>query len=166
MLIVFVIRTLRGDRLLDLSADAGYGLDGRPLKLRHFERGGEHVLDVGGVLEDLVRHTGQLELLDDLERVVRFEHDARGRDAEGGQLRRAVHVGQHSRSGRSDRTIDRRQAMHVLGGVLEEASAIILVLHGIHGQDLETTPTDTEDQRIVGFQNLMDTKGETKKKHT
>ncbi len=62
------------------------GANGGALELGDLEFRVEHVLDEGRVLVDFVRCAGQLELLDDLERVVDLEDHASGADAEGAGL--------------------------------------------------------------------------------
>lgn len=47
-----------------------------------------------------------------------------------------------------------RARTHVFRRVLEEACSAALVLHRVHGHHLETTPTDRENEGIVGFQDL------------
>ena len=70
--------------LLDHSSNSGHRSDGRALELRHLEAAVKHALDEGSLLEDLVRLTGQFELLDNLGGLVHLENDSGGRDPEVG----------------------------------------------------------------------------------
>lgn len=106
---------------LDLTSDATDRLDGRALELGNLERRVEHVLDEGRVLVDLGGDTGQLELLDNLGRLVHAEDGTRGCDPEArvGRVKRVET--NEARVGGDQWSVDRRETMHVLGCILEHA---------------------------------------------
>lgn len=109
-----------GHDLLDLTSDARDRLDARALKLGDLEPRVEHVLDEGRVLEDLVRRSRQLKLLDNFGRPVNVEHDSRCRDSETGRRRVKRVERAKTRVGQRDGSVERRGAVHVLGRVLEQ----------------------------------------------
>mmetsp|Transcript_16107 Transcript_16107/g.51398 ORF Transcript_16107/g.51398 Transcript_16107/m.51398 type:complete len:351 (+) Transcript_16107:414-1466(+) len=120
------------ERALHLPADTRDGAYGCAFKLGDLERGGEHVLDEGSVLEDLEGCSDQLELLDHFQVGRELKHHARGRDAEG-----AAGVGlegEHARAGRRGRTVEDGHAVHVLGRVLDVPEPQVRVLHVVQRQ--------------------------------
>ncbi|PMB66231.1 hypothetical protein BM221_008433 [Beauveria bassiana] len=143
-----------GEGALDLPADAGDGLDGGALEFCNFERRGEHVLDEGGVFENLVRRAGELELLDNLGRLVDGEHSAGGGDAEAWRAAGHGVEGDEAAVGRDEGRVDGAEAVHVLGCVLEHAVARARVRDGVDGQRLEAPPPERQDERVVGLENL------------
>ncbi len=72
--------------LIMISSHTRNSADRSALELGDFELRVEHVFDEGRVLVDFVRCAGQLELFDDLERVIDLEDHAGGADAEGAGL--------------------------------------------------------------------------------
>ena len=144
-----------GQGALDLTADAGDGLDGGAFEFCNFQRRVEHVLDEGGVLEDLVGCTGELELLDDLGGFVDGQDRAGGGDAEarvgGGEGVEADEAAVGGDEGR----VDGAEAVHVFGGILEHAVARARVGDGVDGERLEAAPAQREDEGVVGLEDLL-----------
>ncbi|CAI6089869.1 unnamed protein product [Clonostachys chloroleuca] len=144
-----------GEGALDLAADAGHGLDGGALELGDLEGRGEHVLDEGGVLEDLIGVAGELELLHDLGGLVDAEDGARGGDAEAGGGGGEGVEADEARVGGDEGRVDGAEAVHVLGGVLEHAAAGARVRQAVDGHGLEAAPAQGEDEGVVGLEDPL-----------
>lgn len=131
-----------GQGALDLAADAGDGLDGGAFEFCDFEGGGEHVLDEGGVLEDLVGSACELELLDDFGGFVDAEDRACCGDAEAGVVRVEGVEADEAGVGGDERSVDCSETVHVLGSVLQHTVSSTRVGDTVDGEGLEPPPAE------------------------
>ena len=149
------VRSVRlSESLLDLTSNSRHRLDARSLELGDLESRVEHVLDERRVLEDLVRNSRELELLDDLGRPIDVENDSRRGDSESWSRRVEGVERAESGVGEGDGSVEGGGTVHVFGSVLEESVSDGVVVEMVDGEGLESTPTEGEDERIVRLEDL------------
>ncbi|KAH3688655.1 hypothetical protein WICPIJ_000346 [Wickerhamomyces pijperi] len=142
---------------LNFTSDTRDGFDLSTFKLGNFQSGGKHVLDESGVSENLVWMTNQLQLLDNLNGGIHFFNNTSGGDSEstGGLFgRNNLHTTER-RVWSDKRTIEGSITESMLRGVLQHSCSCSGVRSGVNWQSLETSPTQGQDQRIVGLQDLL-----------
>lgn len=141
------------ERFLDLASDPRHGPDICAFELCYLESSGEHVLYKGCVLEDFERYARQLEFLDDLCRPVDVQYNACRRYAEGCSVSTERVESAEAGVGKRDRAVKRSVAMHMFWCVFEHTHADGMVVERVDGDRLESSPTETENEGIVGLES-------------
>ena len=140
--------------LLDLSPNARDGLDCRSLELGHLQARGEHALDEGGLLEHLVRLSGQLEFLDHPSRLVHLQNDPGGSDPEPRRdIRDGLDCEEAGALGSNWRP-DVGVAVEVERSVLDHPVSEVVLGDAEDGQGLEAAPAQRHDQGVPVLQDL------------
>lgn len=133
------------ERLFYLPSYAGDGTDGGALKFGDLERCGEHIPYERCVSEDLVWISCQLQLLHDLRGLIHAQHYPCGGNPEASYTRRECLKGGEPRIGGAQGAVERRSAVHMFGGVLQQAISNPVVGCAVEGECLKAAPTEREN---------------------
>jgi len=105
----------------------------------------EHIPHERCVPEDLVRRPRQLQLLHDFRGLIHAQHHPRSGNPEASYTRGECLESGETCIRRAQGAVECRGAVHVFGGVFEEAVPHPVVGCAVEGECLEAAPTEGED---------------------